>query len=387
MLLSGIAPDYPNFYDWLGKNFTKSEVSKKVVVIGKAIAAFSMWQYKDERNVKLQTFVVGPQFRGTAIGQHLLYHEILTWANDPKVERVFVTVASSKSELIGYFRTFGFRVEGIAANRYPRASDAAELVMAKHFVREVVRTPDDLERVSKGLVRRVWGIDSVDASRFGVSSHDLAVPAFFPKVKINVELSETTIAPRLKLTTKKGRNLLTYDDESLMREFLPLRIHLRRKRFVIIPIYPQWVAAMLSKSGPETPLKLRVANVYYCYPKLGDLTRGNLVLFYETKKGGGRGATIGAAVIQEVLIDNPAKLHAKFSDLGIYQLNDIRGHIHKATGWAMAIKFALFEHFLKPVGLAKIQSILGHHATMQGLTPVSREGFEKIRNKGLSLTP
>jgi len=52
------------------------------------IAAFSMWQAKDARNVKLQTFMVGPGHRRTAIGQHLLYHELRTWARDPKLARV-----------------------------------------------------------------------------------------------------------------------------------------------------------------------------------------------------------------------------------------------------------------------------------------------------------
>ena len=119
----------------------KNDVSKKVVEIDRTIAAYSMWARKDERNVKLQTFMVGQLFRGTAIGPHLLYHELRTWAADMKVARAFVTVASSKSELIAYFMQFGFRVEGVSANRYARASTAAELVMGKHFVRDVVRTP------------------------------------------------------------------------------------------------------------------------------------------------------------------------------------------------------------------------------------------------------
>jgi len=70
--------------------------SKKVVAVGNVIAAFSMWQSKDERNVKLQTFIVGSSYRGTAIGQHLLYHELRTWALTPTVERVHVTVDGSE---------------------------------------------------------------------------------------------------------------------------------------------------------------------------------------------------------------------------------------------------------------------------------------------------
>jgi ribosomal protein S18 acetylase RimI-like enzyme len=146
-LLASIAADYPRFDDWLARQWQKESVSKKVVEIDHAIAAYSMWAAKDERNVKLQTFIVGQLFRGTAVGQHLLYHELRTWAADPKIERVFVTVASSKAELIDYFEQFGFRVEGISANRYLRTSQAAELVLAKHFMRDVVLEPRDLRRV------------------------------------------------------------------------------------------------------------------------------------------------------------------------------------------------------------------------------------------------
>jgi Domain of unknown function (DUF4365) len=72
-LLESIAIDYPGFDAWLEKKLqADSPASKKVVIVGKAVAAFSMWQQKDERNVKLQTFIVGDLFRGTSIGPHLL---------------------------------------------------------------------------------------------------------------------------------------------------------------------------------------------------------------------------------------------------------------------------------------------------------------------------
>ena len=173
VLLSSISLDYPGFDDWLAKKLVDGRTSKKVVAAGRAIAAFSMWQAKDERNIKLQTFIVGPLFRGTAIGQHLLYHELRTWARDPKIERVHVTVASNKVDLIAYFKMFGFRVEGIASNRYPRSSGAAELVMVKHFLRDIVRDPAELLRLVDHLTRRIWGIAPAGAARFGVNAQDL----------------------------------------------------------------------------------------------------------------------------------------------------------------------------------------------------------------------
>lgn len=378
-LLSTIAADYPAFDKWMENKFGDASASKKVVVVDNVIAAFSMWQAKDSRNIKLQTFIVGPSFRGTAIGQHLLYHEIRTWAAQPEVERVHVTVASSKADLIGYFRSFGFRVEGFSARRYPRR--AAELVMAKQFLRYTVRTPNDLGTLADRLYSEIWGLDTNGDSRFGVRADDLAIPVSLPALTMTLNSSTSTVSPRILLKNAAGEDAARYDDEGLMREFYPLRLHLANKRYVVVPIYPNWVAAMLSTSCPHTPLKLRVDNAYYCYPKISALRSGDLVLFYETKTGGGLGGAIGAAVVQEVVIDEPTKLFALFSDLGIYKLADIKHH-QNASGNAMAIKFSVFES-LRAVPLKTIRSLLSKKTTFQGLTPISRDGFEAIRSAGL----
>ena len=383
-LLSTIAPDYPGFATWLTRKLNDSKTSKKIVEIGGVIAAFSMWQKKDERNVKLQTFIVGQSFRGTAIGQHLLYHEIRTWADDPIIERVHVTVASSKAALIEYFVSFGFRVEGFSPNRYPRP--AAELVMAKHFIRQLVRTSGDLDQLFANLSTRIWGVAAGQNTRFGVHEDYLAIPAALPPLSLTLDKKESSVSLRVVLRDPAQRVVLQHNDESLMREFYPLRIHLKDKRYVVIPIYPKWVSAMLSNAGPGTPLQLRVENVYYCYPKLTKptaLTSGDLAIFYETKAGGGTGAALGAAVIQEVVTSAPKILFSRYSNLGIYDLSDIQGHVN-ASGEAMAIKFSLFEPFKCPVNLKRLREILSNKTTMQGLTPVQRSGFEAIRSEGLS---
>lgn len=380
-LLSTIASDYPAFDKWLAKKFGDPSASKKVVLVGTIIAAFSMWQAKDNRNIKLQTFIVGPLFRGTAIGQHLLYHELRTWAGQADIERVHVTVASSKSELIGYFRSFGFRVEGFSPRRYPRP--AAELVMAKQFLRSTIRTPQELEIFADQVSSEVWGLANNTPARFNVRAEDLAIPVSLPPLAVTLNASPTTVDSRILLQNAAGDVVARYDDESLMREFFPLRLHLARKRYVVVPIYPNWVEAMLSTSGPSTPLKLRVDNAYYCYPKISDLRRGDLVLFYETKMGGGRGAAIGAAVVQEVVVDEPTNLFARFSDLGIYDLSDIQHH-QNVRGNSMAIKFSLFESFLRAVSLKSMREVLAQKTTFQGLTPISRDAFELIRSMGLS---
>lgn len=213
-------------------------------------------------------------------------------AQKPGIDRVHVTVAS-KADLIGYFRAFGFRVEGFSPRRYPRP--AAELIMAKHFFRSVIHTPNSLQDLAQELQEPVWGLSGLSASRFGVKAEDLAIPADLPSVVMTLNSSISTVTPRIILNDNENREVLRYDDESLMREFYPLRLHLSAKRYVVVPIYPAWVEAMLSTSGAHSPLKLRVDNAYYCYPKVSKLITGDLVVFYETKSGGGRGAAIGSA--------------------------------------------------------------------------------------------
>lgn len=382
VLLQSIALDYPNFGQWLAKKLVDSRASKKVVALGRTIAAFSMWQPKDARNIKLQTFMVGSLYRGTAIGQHLLYHELRTWARDPNIERVHVTVSSGKADLIEYFKAFGFRVEGFAANRYERAGNTAELVMCKHMVRRVVRTPHDLDAVASHILQRIWGIGSEAAERFGVTASDLAVPAVLPAVTADVDRSPRTAARRIALHDEVGVSLAAYDDAALMQEFFPLRVHLPAKKYILVPIFKRWGDAMLSLSGSGTPLKLRVDNAYYCYPKPSDMARGDLVLFYEPKKQGGRGVAIGAGIVLETAIDSPQVLHSKFANLGIYDLADVSAHVN-ARGEAMAIRFGLFEPFEAPVTLTRIRAIVRSATNVQGLTPIGRDAFETIRSEGL----
>lgn len=388
VLLSSVAQDYPGFYEWLGQKWQDKDVSKKVVEVDNAVAAYSMWARKDKRNIKLQTFFVGNLLRNTAIGQHFLYHEIRTWEKIPEIERVLVTIASTKTELINYFIRFGFRVEGIAANRYKRPSGASELVLVKHFIRRVVQKQSELRLIANFLAERIWGIDPTrqTAARFGISSSNFSFPVSFPAVSLTLDDHNTTVPKRVRLIDDEGSEILYYDDVSLMREFYPLRLHLINKRFVIIPIYPRWVGEMFftmsDASASHTRLKLRVDNVYYCYPRIRTLAAGDLVIFYETKRGSGRGAAIGGAIVRKVVIDAPEKLHEAFSERGVYSVEDIRKHA--AKGKAMAIHFEMFEPFKRPVPLKRMQKILTKQLIPQAITQIVRNKFEQIRREGLS---
>jgi ribosomal protein S18 acetylase RimI-like enzyme/predicted transcriptional regulator len=384
-LLSSISSDYPDFYDWLERQWQQADVSKKVVEVGQAIAAYSMWKRKDTRNVKLQTFIVGSLFQGSAVGQHLLYHELRHWAQEKDIERVYVTVSSSKADLTEYFYRFGFRVEGIAANRYMREPNDAELVLVKHFVRDVITTPEELDALKHVLCRRLWGIDDSNpcSEIFGVREDNLFTPLHIPQIVVILNKDEHSVESRIALKDEAGELLRNYDDYSLMRDFYPLRLYLRDKKYIVVPIQPIYSNELFARetdASELTQIKLRVDHVYYCTPRHTDLSCGDLVLFYETKRNGRAGEAFGTAVVRDCKIDAPEALWKEYRKRGVFKLRDIRQH--SRDGKAMAIHFDFFEPFSRAVPLDRIRTILKRNAVFQSLTALSRHEFQNIISEG-----
>jgi len=386
VLLTSISEDYPDFYKWLGKQWKDPEVIKKVVQVGDAIAAYSMWKQKDDRNIKLQTFIVSPRFQGSAVGQHLLYHEIRNWAKDPKIERVYVTISSKKSDLINYFYKFGFRVEGIAANRYPRNPEAAEVVLGKHFIRDVIMNPGQLESMKNSLCRKIWGISETktfSSKIFGVAGNNFFFPFYIRKGIAVLDSRETSVNSRIIIKGKRDKKLREFNDYELMREFYPLKIFLRDKNYVAVPIKPNYSCELLGlRPDTElTQLKMRVDHTYYCTPRHTDLKAGDFVLFYETKHGGNAGGALGTALVRECMVNTPEVLWKEYNKRGVFKLKDIQGH-KNSEGNSMAIHFDYFEPFRKSVSLNRIRALLRRDTVFQTLTALTRVEFLSIIAEG-----
>ncbi|MBF8303810.1 MAG: Uncharacterized protein HW399_185 [Dehalococcoidia bacterium] len=389
-LLAPLSSDYPNFYQWLETQWQDTRASKKVVQVGGSIAAYSMWKKKDSRNIKLQTFVVGPLFRGSAVGQHLLYHELRNWSQDPEIERVYVTVSSHKADLLEYFYRFGFRVEGIAANRYARHPIDAELVLVKHFVRGFITSPEQLEGLNQNLCHHIWGINDLTpcSNVFGVKSDDFSAPLKVPQTTVTLNSSERSVASRITLSDQGGTLLRRYDDYMLMREFYPLRLYLSYKNYIVVPIHADFSDELFAREpAPTNPtkLKLRVDHVYYCTPRHTDLISGDWVLFYETKSGGGAGEAFGTAIVRECKTDTPEALWQQYKNRGVFRLEDIRQH--SKDGISMAIHFDFFGPFAHCVSLDRIRTLLNRNTIFQSLTSISRDEFLNIISEGDLMIP
>ena len=137
-VLAPLADDYPDFSGWLNGSLKKAragQVRVRVGLFGARVGAVALSIRKDDRVVKLSAFYVTEDARAAGLGQHLLWSELRTWAISG-VEKVYVTVSSRHADLIGFFREFGFVLEGISSRRYQ--NDTGELVLGKHLVHRLV---------------------------------------------------------------------------------------------------------------------------------------------------------------------------------------------------------------------------------------------------------
>lgn len=151
-LLRDLDQDYPQFLsDWLPKKLDDPSLRKKIIAIGEKVAAISISGDKGDHVVKLSTFFTNPYFRELGLGQHLLYHEIINWANRG-VRKVLVTFPSGKKEMIPFIRRCGFWIEGVSPLRYGKR---AELVMGRYFLYEIVRN-EDWPRFVENLISDIF---------------------------------------------------------------------------------------------------------------------------------------------------------------------------------------------------------------------------------------
>ena len=127
--LAPLAEDYPDFSGWLNKTLEQVGAGKtraRVGLAGGRVGAVALSTRKDDRVVKLSAFYVADWAQGAGLGQHLLWSEMRSWSQT-SIEKVYVTVSSRHGELIEFFQTFGFLIEGISGRRYQ--DDTAEIVL------------------------------------------------------------------------------------------------------------------------------------------------------------------------------------------------------------------------------------------------------------------
>jgi N-acetylglutamate synthase-like GNAT family acetyltransferase len=382
-VLKPLSEDYPDFRSWLNGRLAKAaagEVRVRVGLVGDQIGAVALSTQKDERVVKLSAFYVSEGARTAGLGQHLLWAELRAWATSG-VEKVYVTVSSRHGELVGFFSDFGFLVEGVSPRRYQ--DDTAEIVLGKHLIRRVVDAA---------------GLDSfVDE----VASRVFSAPASIAPDGETWALPPASIHPEFRWEGAGGSlRLVAYEDGTasrrwglleLERAFHPVRFTLPGRKALLVPIQPRWADAMLEYTNQQqnlfaadasSRLLLRAENAYYCYPTaLGVARPGTPILFFVSGDVG----LVGEARVIDAMVDIPEELFAKFGGLGIYGIDDIRGHVGKRgehRGHSLAMRFGSYVPFSAPVKLKRMQTILARKVIPQAITPIAGEEFEALRRTG-----
>jgi N-acetylglutamate synthase-like GNAT family acetyltransferase len=381
-VLAPLANDYPDFSGWLNSSLKKARAGQVRVRVGladKQVGAVALSTRKDDRVVKLSAFYVTEDARAAGLGQHLLWSELRTWAISG-VEKVYVTVSSRHAELIGFFREFGFMVEGISARRYQ--NDTAEIVLGKHLVRRVI---DDhgLGSFTDEIASYVFSAPASVAT----AGETWALPpaSTHPTFAWSGGGASLELVALADGVAERRWGLL-----ELERTFHPVRFSLQTRKALLVPIQPQWAGAMLEYTGqqpslfdpPSEKLILRSDNAYYCYPRSLNVAQpGTPILFYVS---GGTGL-VGEARIINAAVGGPEELFARFGGLGIYEINQIRDHIGKTgkhLGEALALRFGSYVPFPSPVNIDQMRTALKRNVHPQTLTSILSEEFELLRRTG-----
>lgn len=383
-ILEPLSQDYPDFGGWLNRALERFGMGRVRIRVGLAeqrVGAVALSTKKDERVVKLSAFYVADWARAAGLGQHLLWSEVRSWAQ-ADVEKVYVTVSSRHGDLVEFFQIFGFLIEGVAARRYQ--DDTSEIVLGKHLVRRLY-TDDDLHEFSNNTAKAVFS--SPDSVAPNPSTWALAPQAAHPTLGWAGEGAGKRLEALHNDEPLRSWSLL-----ELETIFHPARLHLAGRDALIVPIRPEWADAMLDYPDQQlalTPadegsekLLLRADNAYYCYPTaLSTAVTGTPILFLVT---GGVGI-VGEARIFDAVVDTPEELYARLGGLGIYGIQQIRGHARKRgqiTGKTLGMRFGSYVPFEKPVTRDRMGKALARDLQVQTITPIRGHEFEELRRIG-----
>jgi len=378
-LMDPIRSSYPNFDAW--KTKALGEKNAFIGVFDGEVAGISVWSAKDDRVVKLSTFYVGDDHQGRGLGPHLLFHQLRLWVTEG-YEKVYVTVSSERLHALEFFLQYGFRIEGASMRRYKAGS--TEFVLAKHLFYEEI-DDDGLVPFLDRLSREVFELPDHARVR---SARSWFMP---PRQRSFEPVRDTELSVRGVAVVEDGQTVDTLGLNELEELVYPARLSLGERTAFIIPIQPSWADALMEiprAQGSLFPnadkLRLRTDNAYFCAPRFGpERLNGSPVLFYvsQTDK-----AVAGFARILECRVAPPDDLFAEFGDIGILGLNAIREHARspgdgRYAGKAMALRFAWWVPFERPVGLDELRSefAMSHPQT---ITSVPYTTYGQILKKG-----
>lgn len=415
-LLHRLELSYPEIAKWIegasGKPGVWSKIANdayscSVARLGSEVAGFCISQPKGDRNAKISTFYVKPNYQKQHVGARLLQREILRLAQQ-SCRRVIVTFGHEEfSPMQPFLTRYGFTVDGISPQRY--RDNSYEVIMGKRFDYRTIQPSGFAEFVEHSMFKMTgYETHRLDEHTF------LATPkqALFAIHQLPAErqyLVRTTIAPNpeneiataRQMAKDRGakpilashyglladqpvsKDVLVFDAYDIEIAFLPLHLERPEDQDVIIPIEPVWAQKLIAGQAQATfgtkALNIRTDHVYYRGDSGGrELRRGGRVFFYVS--GQKNMHIIAHARLRKISRGSPAKLHAQHGGQGAWTRSEIEAH----TGGedAMAYLFEWTQRMRTKIPLDRVKEIIPRYQPITAFPITHSEGDQLIAQGG-----
>ncbi|MER6178596.1 GNAT family N-acetyltransferase [Streptosporangium sp. NPDC001681] len=173
------------------------------------------------------------------------------------------------------------------------------------------------------------------------------------------------------------------------RAFWPAKVIDSQLPTFILPIRPEYSSILFGEPAPLPLFRtenwgLGREHVYYRSPYGLRLTAPARIIWYKSQgKERSAAAVIGCSLLEEVVVDDPVKLHSRFSRLGVWDLKHIEGVVR--DGKAQALRFTQTEVFDRPLARKRLQDAFAGGSltgTVQGPRNISPQLFASIYREG-----
>ncbi|MXY80357.1 MAG: DUF4062 domain-containing protein [Chloroflexi bacterium] len=350
----------------------------RVARLGQETAGVAVSRDKDVEIRKLSTLYVRPEFRGEAVGPHLVHAEVRRAARD-RIRKLYVTYADElRPDLEGLFRRYGFVQEGVSAGRY--RSGQAERVAGKIFVYDKTSADEFAQFVKRHLIQERGSRVRRDL-RSALLIEPPTISGTAEKSRFQWVVLSTSRAPEDDYETCRerfrdrewdfvsltGRPASTshwshrkrnwIDGYDIASEFYPLEIHDAGGESMICSILPRFADALIPRQRQlallrPSRLQVRPDNVYYRAPTMHqDLRRGSRVFFYVTEP---EKAIRGYARIKNTLAGTAEECISAYGAMGILDFAELEQIARSNRGKVLAIEFDWYEEFERPLTLARL---------------------------------
>lgn len=173
------------------------------------------------------------------------------------------------------------------------------------------------------------------------------------------------------------------------RAWWPAKVMDSRMPSFLVPIKPRWSTELFNVPATLLPrsdlLGISREHVYYrSSGRRGESTPARLLWYMSSGDSKQEGQqVIGSSRLDEVVIDTPEVLFAKFEHLGVYGLPEIQAVA--TSGQAMALRFSDTEIFPRPVVRERLDSLaksLGLTCSLISLSKISNALFQAVYQEG-----